>query len=491
MTVRSRLLLTLAGIILLMLIPAIYGASQLQRLEELAVSLEMDHSDALASIGQIRASLAELDRYQRSHVADPDDRFRSGMQRELVFMANHLELLNRALGAEATAGIAAVRDSLDVATRRLVALLDAGQAQEATNYLEDVKPLPDSGRAELNRIEEGVDERGREAVEYAQQLSASASRTTTLAVLVALLLTLALGLWTVDALSRPLRRLSDATAAVAEGEFGAPENLPYQRPDEIGDLSRSFGAMTARLAELDRLKAEFVSLASHELKTPINVIAGYTELLEEGLYGDLDPRQRGVLALVQDQARSLTRLVNQLLDLSRFEAGGLRIEPEPMEIRTLLREVEGSFRALADQKQIDFQVEGREPLPDRAVLDHDRIRHEVFGNLLSNAFKFTSPGGRIRVEVAAAAARLNVRVTDSGVGIPKEQLDHIFEKYYQVGDDAKTQGSGLGLAIVKHVVEAHGGTVQASSEVGSGTTFEIDLPHHQPDRPDHPDESVA
>ncbi|HUE76854.1 MAG TPA: HAMP domain-containing sensor histidine kinase [Longimicrobiales bacterium] len=480
MTVRSRLLLTLAGIILLMMIPAVYGASQLQRLEELAVSLEMDHSDALASIGQIRASLAELDRYQRSHVADPNDRYRSGMRRELVFMANHLELLNRSLGPGATASMAAVRDSLEVATERLVELLEAGLAQQATDYLEQVKPLPDSGRAALNRIEEGVDERGREAVEYAQQVSASAARTTSLAVLVALLLTLGLGLWTVDALSRPLSRLSDATAAVAEGEFSAPENLPYDRSDEIGDLSRSFGAMTGRLAELDRLKAEFVSLASHELKTPINVIAGYAELLEEGLYGDMDPRQREVLALVQDQTKSLTRLVNQLLDLSRFEAGGLRIEPGPVEIRTLLEEVEGSFRALADQKQIDFRVEGREPLPEDAVLDHDRIRHEVLGNLLSNAFKFTSPGGRIRVEAASENGTLSLRVTDSGIGIPKDQLDHIFEKYYQVGDDAKAQGSGLGLAIVKHVVEAHGGTIRATSEVGSGTTFDIDIPSRSP-----------
>ncbi|MBW3552836.1 MAG: HAMP domain-containing histidine kinase [Gemmatimonadetes bacterium] len=480
MTVRSRLLLTLAGIILLMVIPAAYAVTQLQRLEDLAVDLEVSHAADILAVGQIRASLAELDRLQRSHVASPDRLFREGMDRELVLMRNHLELLTASLGEDATAGMLAVTDSLAEATRRLEDLLATGRRQEATTYFERVKPLADSGRLALNRVADVIDRRGRQAVAYAKDVSASASRTTTLAALVALLLTMGLGLWTVDALSRPLRRLSEATARVAEGEFSAPPHLPYDREDEIGHLSRSFGAMTDRLAELDRLKAEFVSLASHELKTPINVIAGYTELLDEGLYGGLVDKQREVLALVQEQTQALTRLVNQLLDLSRFEAGGLRIEPQPVDVRTLLGEVEGTFRALAQQKQIDFQVDGGPGLPEDAVLDHDRIRHEVLGNLLSNAFKFTPTGGRIRLEAAGTNGRLTFRVTDSGTGIPGDQLEHIFEKYYQVGDNAKSQGSGLGLAIAKHVVEAHGGTIRASSEVGEGTTFDIDLPREGP-----------
>lgn len=480
MTVRARLLLTLGGIILLMVIPAAYGVSQLQRLENLAVNLEVDHAGDVLAVGQIRASLAELDRLLRSHVAAPDEQFREGMHRELVIMRSHLEQLSRSLGEEATRGMRDVMDSLQTATLRLEDLLVTGRRDQATEYFERVKPLADSGRLALNRVGDVIDERGREAVAYAQDVSASAARTTTFTALVALLLTLGLGLWTVDALSRPLRRLSEATATVAEGEFAAPIDLPYDRTDEIGHLSRSFLAMTDRLAELDRLKAEFVSLASHELKTPINVVAGYAELLEEGLYGDLDAKQREVLALIQDQTRALTRLVNQLLDLSRFEAGGLRIEPTSVDLRTLLSEVEGAFRALADQKQIDFRVEASPELPAEVMLDHDRIRHEVLGNLLSNAFKFTPPGGEIRVSAAAPNGRLRLEVADTGVGIPEDQLEHIFEKYYQVGKEAKAQGSGLGLAIARHVVEAHGGTIHASSRVGEGTRFDILLPREGP-----------
>jgi len=256
----------------------------------------------------------------------------------------------------------------------------------------------------------------------------------------------------------------------------APEDLPYERSDEIGHLSRSFGSMTQRLAELDRLKAEFVSLASHELKTPINVIAGYSELLTEGLYGDLDERQVEVLVLVQEQTRALTRLVNQLLDLSRFEAGGVRIEPQPVDLTELLAEVEGSFRALATQKQIRFTINVDPSVPDRVTLDPDRIRHEVLGNLLSNAFKFTGTGGEVSVRAWSRNGSMHLEVSDTGTGIPHDQLDHIFEKYYQVGSAAKAKGSGLGLAIAKHVMEAHGGRIEASSVVNQGTTFHLVLP---------------
>ena len=480
MTVRSRLLLTLGGIILLMVIPAAYSVTQLQRLEEIAIDLEVDHAGDILSVGQLRRSFAELDRLLRSHVASPDEAFREPIRSEIVFLRNHLELLSQSLGEEVTRPVRAIADSVEAATRVLDELLLTGQRDEATNYFEQVKPLTENGRRALNGIADVIDDRGQNQVAHAQEVSASASRTTTLATLVALLLTLGLGLWTVDTLSRPLRRLNDATRQVAEGEFTAPPHLPYDREDEIGNLSRSFGAMTDRLAELDRLKAEFVSLASHELKTPINVIAGYAELLEEGLYGDLEDKQREVLGLVQEQTRALTRLVNQLLDLSRFEAGGLPIEPRPVDVRALLSEVEGAFRALADQKQIDFAVEGEPTLPDEVVLDHDRIRHEVLGNLLSNAFKFTPSGGRVRVMATAVDGSVHIRVSDSGTGIPEDQLEHIFEKYYQVGEDAKSKGSGLGLAIAKHVVEAHGGTIRAKSDVGEGTTFDIDLPGKGP-----------
>jgi signal transduction histidine kinase len=475
MTVRHRLLLTLAGVILLLMVPAVYGVSQLERLRDVAIDLEDIHAADISAIGEYRAALSELDRNQRSFIATADEGFLSEIHRQLDRARRELGRVGDGLEEE-LAPTVQILDSLTVASTRIEDLVRAGEVEEATLYFEGVKPLLDSARQTVRRVTAAIDERGRMRVAEARRVSASAARTTVLTLAIAALLTVILGLWTTDALSQPIRRLSDAHRIVADGQFEAPDDLPYSRTDEIGELSRSFASMTERLAELDRLKAEFVGLATHELKTPINVIGGYSELMEEGIYGETNEKQREVLGHIQDQTRSLTRLVNQLLDLSRLEAGGLQIEPAPVSLEQLFRDVEGSFQALAMQKEIDFEVTRDPDLPATAMLDYDRVRHEVLSNLLSNAFKFTDRGGRIALEATREDDSLQMIVRDTGVGIPPDQLEHIFEKYYQVEGEAKAQGSGLGLAIAKHVVVAHGGSIQAASVAGDGTVFDIRIP---------------
>jgi signal transduction histidine kinase len=482
MTVRVRLLLTLGGIIMLLVIPAAYGVSQLRRLTDLAVELENVHGEDNRAVGQYRAALAELDRLLGIYLIEAREDALRGTHNELSQARRNLRPLRPAY-PDAVEPTLALLDSLEVARDRITLLMEANDSEAASNYFNDhAKPLLDSARASIGPVLSAVEEKGRERVTQARRVSSAAARTTLLAATIAVLLTAVLGLWTTGALSRPLGRLSEATGAVAQGDFGSPPDLPYDRNDEIGYLSRSFESMTTQLAELDRLKAEFVSLASHELKTPINVIGGYTELLEEGLYGELTDRQREVLSLVRDQTRSLTLLVNQLLDLSRFEAGGLRVEPREVEIATLLHQVEGSFRALATQKQVEFDVTLESSLPEKATVDPDRLRHEVLGNLLSNAFKFTHSGGTIRLRAWSHNGEVRLSVADDGVGIPSDQLEHIFEKYYQVEGEGKDMGSGLGLAIAKHVVDAHGGSILATSNVGQGTEFEIRLPNPSSER---------
>ncbi len=477
MTVRARLLVTIGGIILLLVLPSLYGITQLRRVRAIAEGLEEVHAGDVLTLGNLRAELAELDRMVRSYVVEPAAEYRQGASSEIRGAHHNLDrLASSGLDGEVSAARARL-DSLDNGVRRLEQMMESGRRDEATSFLlNHVRPLIEGMRASLGSVATALDERGKQAVREAQVVSAAATRTTMLVVVIALLLTIILGLWTTDALSRPLRRLSEATGAVAGGDFKAPPHLDYDRADEIGHLSRSFALMTEQLTELDRLKAEFVSLATHELKTPINVIMGYTELMEEGLYGDLAPRQKEITGLIRDQAGSLSRLVNQLLDLSRFEAGGLRIEPAPVELAGLLTDVEAAFRALATQKRVRFEIELQDSAPDMVVMDRDRIRHEVLGNLLANAFKFTDTGGTVRVRAWGDDGAVHITVNDTGAGIPQDQLEHVFDKYYQVGAEAKAQGSGLGLAIAKQVVDGHHGRITVSSTVDQGTTFHVTLP---------------
>jgi signal transduction histidine kinase len=235
--------------------------------------------------------------------------------------------------------------------------------------------------------------------------------------------------------------------------------------------------MSKQLAELDKLKAEFVSIASHELKTPINVILGYLQLMEEGVYGELNEKQLSVSRTIQAQAKTLGRLAAQLLDVSRFEAGGGRIEPRPIKLPHMLDELERAFHVLAVQRGIDFRVTRRPSLPVDVVWDWERI-NEVTGNLLSNAFKFTPSGGTVELLAGPNENGVCIEVRDTGAGIKPDQLKRVFEKFYQADNQksASAKGTGLGLAIAKEIVEAHQGRISVSSVLGKGTTFTLILP---------------
>ena len=191
----------------------------------------------------------------------------------------------------------------------------------------------------------------------------------------------------------------------------------------------------------------------------------------------MTPKQKEILETIAKQAQTLTRLVKRLLDISRFEASGGKVEVRQIDLHRFLRTLESSFSVLANQRDIAFSVEHGEALPTKVSWDEDRI-NEVLGNLLSNAFKFTPRGGKVALQVAAAGNKVVITVIDTGAGIEAEQLPQIFDKFYQADNQAQaaTKGTGLGLAIAREIVEAHGGQITVESRVGEGTTFVVTLP---------------
>jgi signal transduction histidine kinase len=487
MTVRARLLGTITLIGLLLAGPALYGIGKLRELRDIATELRGRHAEAFLSLGRLQAALVEFDRVQRSYLVIPTADNFGRVNASLTAARQELQRLIEAGYGDAVRETHSGLASIHAAAIQIDALVHEARIEEASAFFEEVKPVIDSVLASLDPVGRAVDQMSSSAADEAQRISVTATTAALGALLASTSIALILALAATGMLTRPLRRLRAATSAVAAGELVAPPDLPYDRADEIGDLSRSFRAMTHRLAELDRLKGEFLSIASHELKTPINVIGGYAELLEDGIYGEISSEQREVMSAIRAQARDLTNLANHLLDLGRVESGNFPIHFQEMELRPLFGEVERAFRALATLKRIDFEIELDPSTPATIAGDPQRLRQEVLGNLLSNAFKFTPEGGRIRVHASAATA-LHITVTDSGVGIPAELLPQIFEKYYQVRSDARSGeppggpsgpasgGSGLGLAIAREILEAHGGTIHAESKPGQGTTMHIQLP---------------
>ena len=234
-------------------------------------------------------------------------------------------------------------------------------------------------------------------------------------------------------------------------------------------------AARERAEAASRAKDEFVAMISHEIRSPLNAILGWSQMLRQGT---LDKNAtKNALESIERNARAQAQLVSDLLDISRVITGKLRINARPVDITTSLDSALESIRPAVDAKQIQIEVE-REPYATVVTGDADRLQ-QVIWNLLSNAVKFTPRGGRVMVRVARGDSQLEIAITDTGAGISKEFLPFIFDRFTQADTTTSRRhaGLGLGLAIVRHIVELHGGTVTAESDgVGRGATFRVTLP---------------
>jgi signal transduction histidine kinase len=499
MKLRQRIVLTLVGITFVLALPSAYALIALGNLRDITHSLS-EQRVATGLLGDLRnGAETTLDAHRvevgfvdvSNALGDRSDSTRLRSERLRTQTDSAIRRAGRSLEALRTysdsvyapvtapaarqwavvvANIHRERDLLAAGTR------DESEAQRRTleNEFEALNPP-------LDAIEQTIARRTGNELREAENVARRAASTALVALALALAATLIIGALLTRTLLRPIALLRRGMASVAEGDFDPHVRIPRERPDELGDLARSFGTMTEQLRELDRLKAEFVSVASHEIKTPLSVIRGYVTLLADGIYGEVNDQQKKTLEAVSTQTDRLTRLVHRLLDVSRFEAGGARLELRRIELRRFFEELTGDFRVLALQNGIEFPVRLSGDLPETMVGDEDRL-NEVLGNLLSNAFKFTAKGGTIRLDAARCDGGVQVEVEDTGVGIPPDQLPHIFEKFYQVENDAQPRsvGSGLGLAIAREIVEAHGGTIGAESAVGRGTRFRVFLPERPP-----------
>ena len=478
MTLRLRLILTIGGVALLMVLPALYAAHRLRTLQDIATSVSTTHGAAFTALSGLQNAVGETARLQRSIVAVPDsaDAVRSQRDSALANARSSVSQLRSSGYSELATEASTALDRIESEIRYLDGLIARGARTEATDRIPQLTTLRARADSLLARVAAEIDTRSESDLQSAQLISTTALTTTLLALLACFSIAVLLGTWVTHTLIQPVTRLRRAMAAVSAGEFIVPGGLPYDRRDEIGDLSRSFRSMTRQLADLDRMKADFMSVATHELKTPINVVSGYAELIQEGVYGEISEKQQVALTSIQEQSRILTQLVNQLLDISRLEAGGLTLEIGELSLQELFERIHRTFEVLASKQGIELDVQLSDGAPERIPADGDRLRDQVLGNILGNALKFTPEGGRIAVRGWGEDDRFRIEVSDTGAGMPQEQLPHVFDKYYQIGEQARSKGAGLGLAIAHEVVQAHGGTISVTSQEGAGTTFRIDLP---------------
>ena len=484
MTIRSKLALGLFANLLILVAPLAFAMRSLEQLHYSTQQLRDHAFRASLLVGRMRATADELRQSEERLLFVHDSAALSHVNGQLTLMrAMNDSLQGYDLEKARTRIDSQIENLMRIAP---VEMAHAAKSPAIADTISTRQYLPAEREIEsaLRDAELVLAERTTALVNSATALVDNTTEISGigLAVAATVAFLVSIALW--RTVSKPVQDLEAGMEAVAAGQFDYRLSVSPTRNDEFGRLAASYKSMAAQLAQLDRLKAEFVSVASHELKTPINVILGYLQLLNEGVYGSISAKQGEILRTVDAQTRSLSRLVHQLLDISRFEAGGGKLDLRPTDLGHFLSDLESTFEVLSMQRGIHFRVVRTGPLPTEVVWDPDRI-NEVLGNLLSNAFKFTRKDGTVELDVQADGGQIRVTVSDTGAGIPPEQLPHIFRKFFQADNQhsAAHDGTGLGLAIAKQIVDAHGGKLTVESRVGEGTKFSITLPVRTGPRP--------
>lgn len=329
------------------------------------------------------------------------------------------------------------------------------------------------------------------------------------------LLVAALGVYLVNRLiQRPVSDILEGMRAMAAGDLSRRVNLTSR--DEMGELAQGFNLMAARLEELysgleqkvaertaelkeknlqlervSRHKSEFLANMSHELRTPLNSIIGFSELLEDQTFGPLNEKQKQYVQTVLSSGRHLLGLINDILDLSKVEAGRMELRPEGFLLSEALSSILATVQTLAGKKGIALEVR-QDPRLIHLFADPARFK-QIMYNLLSNAIKFTPEKGRVRVEAGLEEDKALISVSDSGIGIGPEDQEKVFQEFQQVesGYARKHEGTGLGLALTKRLVQLHGGTIWVESQPGQGSTFSFTLPLAGPEEGERPREEIV
>jgi len=365
---------------------------------------------------------------------------------------------------------------------RVLELSRAGQTEEARKaQLAELAPLADRLERLTNQLVNRAEGSMVNGVD-ASRATYETSRIYVVAFAVAgFLLTLALGYAISRSIVKPVREIDDRLNRIAEGDFS--QKVAVTNRDELGALAQHVNLTCERLQELyqrledaSRHKSQFLANMSHELRTPLNAILGFSELMLDGVYGEVPERMRGPLERMQSNGKHLLGLINDVLDLSKIEAGQLSLSLADYSVDELVRGVYGAVEPLATEKKLSLSMSVPPGLPP-AHGDERRLAQTLL-NLVGNAIKFTD-AGEVTIRASTANGWITVSVRDSGPGISATDQATIFQEFQQAKTPIRREegGTGLGLTISKRIVELHGGRIWVESSLGQGSTFSFMLPN--------------
>jgi two-component system sensor histidine kinase GlrK len=340
-----------------------------------------------------------------------------------------------------------------------------------------VRDAVEQPRELVRRLDLVASERAETLIAVSTERAAAARRVTWVVALVGIGLTAALALWIGRTTARPLSALTRGAEAMAAGEFD--HRVEVSSPRELALLARDFNSLAERLGELDRMKRDFLSSVSHDLKAPLASIQETTLLVLERGAG-LEAGDRHLLELSARSAERLEGMIGDLLDIARLEAGAVTYQPEPLGLSGCCEEALDRAAPLLAHK--DLAVESSFAAPDLTIRADLPLLLQALGNLLSNAAKFSPAGGLLRLKTRSVGtgerpSRARIELEDEGPGVPEADKQRIFDRFYTTpADTSRPAGTGLGLAIARSIVEHHGGRIWVEDGARGGSVFIVELP---------------
>lgn len=322
-------------------------------------------------------------------------------------------------------------------------------------------------------------------VKYSREIGGRAALVAESMAIISLILGILLSFYITRSINNPLKKLEAQTRNIADGKFDS--KIEISSPIELSKLANSFNQMCDELRKLDEMKSGFISHISHELRTPLTSINEANNLLIDEIAGKITEKQKRLLEIIKQDSNKLIKLINELLDLSKMEAGMMDYNLVKVDIPKLIEQCISDIKLLTKKKNIQILSSLERSIP-LIEIDIDKIQ-QVINNLLSNAAKFTPEKGIINVNAKLVKINkynnkfkdglfLQVSISDTGVGIPQGYLNKVFDRFQQINPtlNSSIKGTGLGLSITKHIIEAHKGKIWVKSQLGKGSTFTFILP---------------
>ena len=482
-SVHTKLLAAFLSIVIMFVALGAVGLSVLRASNERAESL-LYQQQKIAAFRQLQRNTSELLYNVTKAMFATDKRALNAVKRQLNHSAYDFDHATFA-GSEDAPGLAAIRDSYEELIEvgiDIIELIRLGKLQQARDYLKKhAIPLADRLERKTNAL---VNKAESDMVTIAEISSREYVTSQFVVFGVAfggVLFALILGYSISASLVDPVKQMNRRFQEIAHENFSGRLEIPNR--DELGNLANALNDMSSELGRLyreiqaaSRHKSEFLANMSHELRTPLNAIIGFSQVLDERVFGELNEKQSEYINDIYESGTHLLSLINDILDLSKVEAGHMELDLKKFDVRVALDNALILVKERSLRNGLTLEIDLDSGLSN-LVADERKFK-QILLNLLTNAIKFTPEGGSITVNATGAENRLEIAISDTGVGISPENQKLIFEEFRQVSeqDESVREGTGLGLTLTKKFVEMHGGEISVTSEVGKGSSFRFTLP---------------